>query len=134
MRARESELAALEVTVAVVTFDGGPIVQAYAAQTGMSWPLLLDQGRTLYRSYGMLHGRGWDLYGPPAIWAYLKLLARGRRLRRPGSDVTQLGGDVLIDPDGVVRLHHVGRGPADRPAVDAILAVVRGGIAAGSRP
>jgi len=29
---------------------------------------------------------------------------------------------VLIDPDGIVRLHHVGEGPADRPAVSDLLA------------
>jgi len=32
---------------------------------------------------------------------------------------------VLIDPDGVVALQHVEVGPADRPAVEAILDIVR---------
>ena len=41
-------------------------------------------------------------------------------------DVRQLGGDVLIDPQGVIRLHHVGRGPADRPAVARLLNVIDG--------
>jgi hypothetical protein len=27
------------------------------------------------------------------------------------------GGDVLIDPGGIVRLHHTGVGPADRPVI-----------------
>ena len=94
-------------------------------QTRWPWPLLVDRERTLYRAYGMTRGRAWDLYGPPAIWTYLKLLAKGRRLRRPGSDVTQLGGDVLVDPQGVVRLHYVGSGPADRPPMDQLLEVVR---------
>jgi hypothetical protein len=127
LREYESELARLEVSVVVVTFDGGPLVEAYVEDTGLTWPLLLDRERTLYRAHGMLRGRAWDLYGPPAIWVYLKLLARGRRLRRPGVDVTQLGGDVLVDPGGIVRLHHVGAGPADRPSVDSILEVVRRG-------
>ncbi len=30
-----------------------------------------------------------------------------------------------IDPDRIVRLHYVDRGPADRPAVDSLLDVVR---------
>jgi hypothetical protein len=73
----------------------------------------------------MLRARAWDLYGPSALWLYLKLLAKGRRLRRPGSDVNQRGGDVLIDPAGIVRLHHVGEGPGKRPAADSILNLVR---------
>lgn len=123
--ARE-RLEAHGVAVVVVTFDTGPLAEAYVRQTALEWPLLADPERKLYRAYGMLHGRAWDLYGPPAIWCYLKLLTRGRRLHRPGSDVSQLGGDVVVDPSGIVRLHHVGSGPADRPTVESILAVVEG--------
>jgi hypothetical protein len=94
---------------------------SYVRQTRLDWPLLVDRGRALYRAYGMLRGRRRDIYGPAALWAYLKLLARGRRLRVPGSDVRQLGGDVLIDPGGIVRIHHVGSGPADRPSVASLL-------------
>jgi len=36
----------------------------------------------------------------------------------------QQGGNVLIDPNGIVRVHHVGRGPADRPSVDRLIAAV----------
>ena len=127
MRESHAELAAHDVAVAVVTFDSGPLAAAYARETGLEWPLLLDSDRVLYRAYGMLRGRVWDLFGPSAIWVYLKLLAKGRRLRRPGSDVSQLGGDVLVDPGGTVRLHHVGVGPADRLPVESFLAVVRRG-------
>jgi len=52
---------------------------------------------------------------------YLRELLKGQKLHAAEGDVMQRGGDVLIDPDGIVRLHHVGTGPADRPAVEAIL-------------
>jgi hypothetical protein len=124
LRESEAELAARDVAVAVVTFDSGPFAAAYVRDTKLEWPLLIDADRELYHAYGMLRGRAWDLYGPPAIWVYLKLLLKGRGLRRPGSDVTQLGGDVLVDPGGTVRLHHIGAGPADRPSVGSILGLV----------
>ncbi|NNC89999.1 MAG: hypothetical protein HKN82_16195 [Akkermansiaceae bacterium] len=127
MRGKQDELEAANVAVAVVTFDHGPMAEAYVRETGLQWPLLLDRDRGLYRACGMMRGKAWDLYGPPAIRAYLKLMARGRRLHRPGSDVTQLGGDVLVDPGGIVRLHHVGSGPADRPSIGSILGRVREG-------
>ncbi len=125
LRQAEQELRERNVAVCVVTFDAGPLAMSYVRQTKLEWPLLVDADRTLYRAYGMHRGRWWNLYGPPAIWAYLKLLARGRRLHWPGSDVTQLGGDVLIDPRGIVRFHYVGSGPADRPAVETLLTHVR---------
>ena len=111
--------------VAVVTFQAGPLVEAYVRETGLRWPILVDDGLSLYHAYGMEHGTWWYLWGPPSIWVYLKLMARGRWPKLPAGDVSQLGGDVLIDPTGIVRLLHVGNGPADRPAVDSILGVVR---------
>ena len=121
MRQYENHLEEANVRVAVVTFEAEPVAMAYVRQTGLSWPLLVDSERSLYHAYGMERGRWWDLAGPSACWAYLKLFARGRRLRVPGSDVKQLGGDVLIDPEGVVRFHHIGSGPADRPAIQDLL-------------
>lgn len=125
MREREAELDELDVAVVVVTFEADFMAQAYVEQTKLAWPLLVDAERSLYRGYGMLKGRAWDLYGPKAIGIYLKLLFRGRRLQRPGSDVTQLGGDVLVDANGVVRMHHVGAGPADRPSIEEVVARAR---------
>ena len=97
----------------------------FIRDTELPWPLLVDTHRSLYRAYGMERGSWWQLFGPPAIWIYVKLMAKGRRLHRPGSDVQQLGGDVLIDPAGTVRLHHIGSGPADRPSVAQLLASIR---------
>jgi hypothetical protein len=41
---------------------------------------------------------------------------------------------VLVDPAGIVRFHHVGLGPADRPQVGAILATRRAGPVKESQP
>jgi hypothetical protein len=109
------------IRVAVVTFETTPFVRAYLAETKVTWPVLIDHDRTLYRDYGMHRGRLWDIWGGRTWVAYMKELARGRLPKYSGADTRQLGGDVLIDPAGIVRLHHVGTGPADRPSVAAIL-------------
>ena len=105
----------------IVTFEKTEIARRYAEETRLSWPLLVDENRELYRAYGMTKGHWWQLYGFPSWIAYFKLFFRGWGLRRPSGDVTQLGGDVLIDPQGTVRFYHVGEGPADRPAVEGLL-------------
>ncbi len=125
MRHHEQELQAHRVKVVVVTFQAGWVVQAYVEQTGLSWPILPDPDLELYRAYGMQRARWQDLWGFSTWWAYLKLVLRGRRLQPSHADLAQLGGDVLIDPEGIVRLHHVGKGPADRPSVDSILRWIR---------
>ena len=88
-------------------------------EPGLRWPLLVDESRELYAAYDMHRGRWRDILGPSSWWVYARLLLRGRRLQ-------QLGGDILIDPKCIVRLHHVGSGPADRPAVSSMLDTVRG--------
>ena len=126
MRRQEEDLDSLGIGVAVVTFEIGQAAQNYVRDTKLRWPLLVDETRELYSAYGMAHGTFWNIYGPSAWWIYAKLLLRGRRLVRVDGDFLQLGGDILIDPGGVVRIHHVGSGPADRPSVESILEVARG--------
>lgn len=109
----------------MVTFELGFLAQAYVRETQLAWPLLVDDSRALYAAYGMDRGGWWAVWGPASWWAYAKLLARGYRMRGSEGDVNQLGGNVLIDPAGVVRLLHVGSGPADRPSVASLLEAVR---------
>lgn len=87
--------------------------------------MLLDPERFLYRNYGMTEASWWTLLNPTAIWKYVKLIVRGHFPGRPGSDVQQLGGDVLIDPQGIVRLIHRSLGPHDRPGIDQMFECIR---------
>ena len=125
MRQQEAEFEQLGVQIVIVTFQSGPMAEAYVRESKLSWPLLIDDSLQLYKSYGMERGRWQDIFGLESIASYAKLMMRGRKPRMPAGDPYQLGGDVLIDPRGIVRLHHVGNGPADRPSVESILKIVR---------
>ena len=105
----------------VVTFDAAAYARAYAEKTQLPWPLLLDHDRQLYHAYGMEQGDRWDVWGWSSWKVYAQLLWKGRRLQRPTGDTRQLGGDVIVDPDAIVRLHWVGSGPADRPSIQLLL-------------
>ncbi len=121
-QAREA-LDRLGVQTLVVTFEGREAAREYLEETGMPWPLLVDTERWLYRAYNMHAARLRHLWGFATMRAYGREALRGRFPRIPRADTAQQGGNVLIDPAGVVRLHHVGRGPADRPTVASVLAV-----------
>ena len=124
MRQHSDEIDELGVRVCVVTFESEFFVSAYIRETDMPWPILMDKDRQLYTAYGMMRGSSAAIRGLRSWWTDAKLILRGRRLRRSEGDIYQLGGDVLIDPKGTVRLHHVGRGPADRPDVSEILGII----------
>jgi hypothetical protein len=121
LQQHDQTLSELGMRVVIVTFERVRIAQRYANEMAIRWPVLIDNTRALYRAYGMRRGRGWDIWGPRSWWVYAKEAVRGRFPRRPTDDTAQLGGDVLVDPQGSVRLLHVGSGPADRPSIDAIL-------------
>jgi hypothetical protein len=127
LRRQEDELARLDVRIVVVTFEALERAKEYAREVGLRWPLLIDRRRVLYGGYGMGHGQWSAIWGPATWWTYARLIARGGRPRRPTDDVHQLGGDVIVDPMGRVALHHVGKGPADRPAVAVLLERIRQG-------
>ena len=114
------------VKILVITFETSEHAREYSEEFSLKWPLLIDQGRRLYSAYGMGTGRWRKLLGPKACLTYVRLLIGGRRLRRVHGDVRQLGGNVVIDAEGVVRFHHVAHSPADRPNVTRLLNVIDG--------
>ncbi len=97
------------------------LARAYVEDTKLEWPLLVDETRELYRGYGMLTASFWDIWGPRTLAAYGRALLRGEKSKQSDGDVSQRGGNVLIDSQGRVVLHHVGNGPADRPSVHDLL-------------
>ena len=112
------------MSIVAVTFEDDLSSGAYVRETSLPWPLIIDESRELYRSYGMLSASFWDVWGPKTWLAYLREFMRGRKPVKSEGDIMQRGGDVLIDPSGIVRMHHVGRGPADRPRVERILELI----------
>lgn len=107
----------------VVSFDSKPFAQQYIQETHLRWPLILDPKLVLYHGYGMVRGSWWDIYNPLSIGRYISLMIRGKKPGKPGKDWRQLGGDVLIDPARLVRLHHVSEHPHDRPSVESIIKI-----------
>lgn len=121
MREHEAELERRGLHVVVVTFEAGAVTRNYVRDTALTWPLLVDEDRSLYRAYSMLSAGFWDVWGPRTWLAYARELLRGGHLVASDADTSQRGGDVLVDPEGIVRLHHVGDSPADRPEVATLL-------------
>jgi peroxiredoxin len=125
LRDHEEEFGKRNVGIAVVTFEGGFLARSYVEDAGLTWPLLVDDTRETYRNYGMFSASFWDIWGPKTWRAYLKEILKGKKLIKSEGDIFQRGGDVLIDPGGTVRLHHVGVGPGDRPGVESLLSRVQ---------
>ncbi len=121
LRRYEDELAERNVSTLVVTFGSSPLAQAWLDETGVSFPVLLDEDRAVYRAYGLERSwrRSWNLR---TAWRYVQLMRAGRRWRGVQGDSTQLGGDFIVDAEGVVRLAYRSHDPTDRPSLSVLMA------------
>lgn len=121
LRQNQEQFDKLQAKIKLVAFDNEAMARSYASQTKLEWPVLLDCERKLYAHYGMQRGSWWSIYNPISVLRYLWLMLLGKNPGKPGEDWRQMGGDVLIDPDGIVQVHHVSTDPHDRPAVEFLL-------------
>ena len=121
MRRRFAEFQAEGGAVIAISFESRQRIFQLARQTKLPFPVLSDPERDVYRAYGLQSAGLWQVLAPGTFWAYVKLLARGRRYHFRRGDFRQLGGDFVIDAEGIIRFEHRGAAPHDRPAVDRLL-------------
>ncbi len=127
MRQHSDQFDRYHVACLAVTFETQQQAQRYVDEFELDWPMLVDVERTIYRAFDLdPRASMWNLIRPTFWPRYLSLMLRGRRVRKPTGDIYQLGGNVLVDPDGIVRLHRGSTNPLDRPSPEQILRVVQG--------
>jgi len=114
----------LNTKVIIISFGSFPAAEAWLKETCARFQFLIDSGREVYQAYGLQRSffRSW---GPKTIWKYVRLLAAGRKWRGIQGDSTQLGGDFIIDKNGVVQLAYRSHNPADRPSVEHLISLLR---------
>jgi len=125
---QSAELEALGVGIVILFFSQSRRLPEYRTHFAVpaSIPLLADEGRAVYKAYGMRVGSIRDIYGPDTIRKYAELIRKGMKMRlKTDEDTRQLGGDVIIGPDGRVILAHCSKNQADRPSVDTLVAAIR---------
>ena len=82
----------------------------------------------------MTKGSWWALGSPLRITRYLADIFSGAIPGKKGKDIRQLGGDIVIDPDGIIRLFHPSQHPHDRPRASEITELVTRGVSCLPRP
>jgi hypothetical protein len=98
----------------------------YLADHPTTVSVLADPGRKLYAALAVGRTSWGRLLRPGLIWKYLKMIARGGKLRRvpEGEDALQLGGDFLIAGDRHLLWAYRSTDPTDRPSVAQLLQVI----------
>jgi alkyl hydroperoxide reductase subunit AhpC len=123
--AHQDELAALNTRVFVISFGTLPAVQQWMSETCTTFTVLLDRERTVYSAYGLERSR-LRSFSLRTLWLYAKNHLRGRQMHSShGDDTSQLGGDFIVDKNGILRLSYPSHDPVDRPSVDILLKALK---------
>lgn len=120
LRHFRTELEARKTQIALISFGTSELTQAWVAETNASFHVLLDPERRAYQAFGLDQSmrRSWGI----KVWLeYTRLMAKGRKWRGIQGDSSQLGGDFIVDRDGIIQMAYRSHDPTDRPAVSYIL-------------
>lgn len=120
---RKEDFDTLGTRIAIITFGSELGARTWQNETGAPFKILLDPERLAYDAYGLEHSllRSWS---PKTILTYMRLILNGRKWRGIQGDSGQLGGDILIDKNGIVQLAYRSHDTADRPPVDLLLSIL----------
>ena len=114
-----------DVAVVAITFaDLQGAAQLKRAQR-LPFPALADPSRHAYRAFGMLEGSLADALGPDVLLRQLAQALRGNipYINPSSATITQLGGTVIVDRAGLVRLAHVATPIYNYPSIERYLAI-----------
>ena len=125
MRELEDSSAALSsraCRVVPVTFSAVVAGEQWIRDTHYPYVLISDKERQLYKKFGLPRTirEVWSL---AVVKMYAEKKAQSVKLvpMYEDDDPYQLGGDFIIDGNGVVVMSHPSANPVDRPSVEKIL-------------
>src|SRR3990172_4124157 len=94
--------------IALAAVDRKPLI-AFARELQLPFP---DVTGEVYRAFGL--GKGMVIRSRTLLVA-ARLVWRAKRLYRPIGDIMQVGGDFIVDGNGIIRYAHSSEDPTDRP-------------------
>jgi AhpC/TSA antioxidant enzyme len=97
----------------------------FREDTGISFPLLIDEKREAYRAIGLHKASLLHLLRKDNAVARKRAQAGGHRQHRLGKDPFQLGGSFVFGPGNVDRYAHVSQTFGDNASPEALLAALR---------
>jgi peroxiredoxin len=106
----------------------------FRRRQGIQLPVLADEDRDSYRAAGTKVGGVTDLFSPRTVAKGALTIARSRKVQgRTVGDANQLGGALVVAPDGRIAWSHVAEDASDNAPPEEILEAARAAIASPRR-
>ena len=125
LRDHQREIEAAGGSIATIGLGGRDYAASFRAETGIAFPLLIDEKRVAYRAAGLRKGTIWELFLPFNAAARAQASREGHRQHRLGKDPFQLGGTFVFAPGNRDLYAHRAKTYGDVAAIDELLAALR---------
>jgi peroxiredoxin len=110
--------------VIVVSFEEKEGLQRLVSGHKLPFVILLDPQKEVYNKYGMIYKDQGRVGNLGTAIAYMRMRLSGYPRQQAGTDTRQMGGDVVIDRQGVIRFIYRSQYPHDLPDAAAVLKVM----------
>jgi hypothetical protein len=110
----------------LVTVGNGVIhfARAFKEEMGITTPIFVDPSRATYRALGMRRSLLGALFSGRTLLHAVRAMRSGFRQGRTQGDAFQLGGVVVVRPDGGVLLRYLSNEAGDHPREADVVAAL----------
>lgn len=124
MRAHEQEFRAKGAALAAVSLGDVQYAKAFRQETGITFPLLIDEKRKAYEVMELKSGNIFHLLRRDNAAARERAKAAGHDQHKLGKNPFQLGGSFVFGPGDVDRFTHLSETFGDNAAMKDLLAAI----------
>jgi hypothetical protein len=125
LRDHQREIEAAGAGIAAIGLGGREYAAAFRVETGISFPLLIDETRAAYRAAGLRKGTLWELLLPFNAAARARAKREGHRQHKLGKDPFQLGGTFVFAPGDRDPYAHRAKTYGDVATTEELLQAIR---------
>ena len=129
MRDHEDQFKDLGADVAAVGLGDRRYAAAFREDTGIEFPLFVDEDRLAYQALGLASANLAHLLRRDNARARKRAKEAGFRQHKLGEHVFQLGGSLVLGPGNVDRYVHISETFGDNAPVEEMLSVLRSPVA-----
>jgi hypothetical protein len=122
LRASEPAFRQRGAALAAVGLGDRQYARAFRAETGITFPLLVDERREAYRAMELKSANLWHIFRKDNGQARARAKAAGHAQHKLGKNPFQLGGSFVFGPGDLDRFAHVSETFGDNASIESLLA------------
>ena len=124
LRAHESEIKGLGARIIAIGLGGTEYARLFRQETGIEFPLLVDENLSTYRAIGLKKGNIFHLFRGDNASARKRAKAAGHRQHKMGKDPFQLGGTFVFGPGNADHFAHISQTFGDNAPLAQVIRAI----------